>query len=93
MIAALLGMKIHVSSEKFHCLFISDLVYFIDELIKSTIDKDSCGDPDFSSCSTELSDTEVEESLNLDGHDDKKEEMEKMISEEEIVAIEIDASS
>ena len=36
MIEALLGMKSHVSSEKFHYLIISDLVSFIDKLIKRT---------------------------------------------------------
>ena len=34
MIVVLLGMKSHVSSEKFHYLLISELVYFIYKLIK-----------------------------------------------------------
>ena len=33
-IAAFLGMKIHVSSEKFHCFLTSDVVCFINKLIK-----------------------------------------------------------
>ena len=49
MMEALLGMKSHASSEKLYYLFISDLVYFIDELIKSTNEKESCDDSDSSS--------------------------------------------
>ena len=86
-------MKSHVSREEFHYLFISDLVCFIDKLIESTNEKESRECPDSNSCSTHLSDTDAEDVLNLSGYDDKIEEMEKMISEEEIAAMETDASS
>ena len=79
--------------KKFHCLFASDLVCFIDKIIKSTNEKESREDSDSSSCSTEISDDEVEDVHNLDDYDDKIEEVEKMISEEEIAAMEIDALS
>ena len=55
---------------------------FFDKLIKSTNEKDSREDTCSSSFSTEISDTDVEDLLNLDGYDDKIEEIEKMISEE-----------
>ena len=58
-------------------MFISDLACFIDKLIKSTNKKESREDLDSSSCSTELSDNEVKDIHNLDGYDDKIEEMEK----------------
>ena len=79
MIAALLGMKSHVSSKKFHYMFISDLVCFIDKLIKSSNEKEFCEDTDSSSCSTELSETQAEDILNLDGYDDKIDEMKKLL--------------
>ena len=53
---------------------------FIDKIIKAINEKESREDPDPSSCSTELSDTEAENILNLDGYDDKIEEIEKMIN-------------
>ena len=93
MISALLDMKSRVSSEKFHCSFISDLVCSINKLIKSTNEKESREGPDSRIYSTDLSYTEVEDILNLDSFDDKIEEMEKLMSEEEIVAMEIDSSS
>ena len=71
MIAALLGMKSHVSNEKFHYLLIINLVYFIDKLIKSTNENEHRDDSDFRSFSTKLSETEAEDILNQDGYDDK----------------------
>ena len=50
---------------------------FIDKLIKSRNGKVSCEDSDSSSCLAELSDTEEEDVHNLDGYDDKIEEMKK----------------
>ena len=48
---------------------------FVDKLIKSTNETDSCDDLDSSSFSTELSETDAEDVLNLDGIDKKIEEM------------------
>ena len=70
-------MKSHVSREEFHYLFISDLVCFIDKLIKSINKKESREDLDSRSCLTEISDTEAEDVYNLDVYDDKIDEMEK----------------
>ena len=77
MMAALLDMKTHFSSEKLHFLFVSDLVDFIDKLIKSTNEKEHREDSDSSSCSNELSKTEAEDVHNLDSYDDKIEEIKK----------------
>ena len=77
MIAALLEMKSHVSNIIFHYSFINNLVCFIDKLIKSTNEKESCECTGSSSYSFEISDTEVEDVLNLDDCDKKIEEIEK----------------
>ena len=66
---------------------------FIDKWIKSTNEKESCDDLDSRSYSTDISETDTEDVLNIDGYDDKIEEMHKMISEEWIAAMEKDASS
>ena len=61
---------------KINYFFIRDLVCFINKLIKSTNKNNSCDDSDSSSFSTELSDTEADDVLNLDGCDEKLEETE-----------------
>ena len=71
MIAALLEMKSHVSNIIFHYSFINNLVCFIDKLIKSTNEKESCDDSDSISCSAKISETDAEDALNLDVRDYK----------------------
>ena len=67
MIVALLGVNINASTEHFHYLLMSDLVCFVDKLIKSTDENEPCDDFDSSSFSTELSEMEAEEILDRDG--------------------------
>ena len=52
-------------------------MYFIDKLIKSTNEKESCEYTGSRSYSTKLYDTAAEDVLNLDGYEEKIEEIEK----------------
>ena len=77
MIEALLGMKSRVSIKNSDCFLTSDLVCFIDKLIKSTNEKQSSSDSDSRIFSTELYDTESEDIFNLDGYYEKKNKWKK----------------
>ena len=76
MVVEFLGMKSHARNETFHYFLTSDLVCFIVKLIKSAGENKPCDNSDSSSCSAEISETEIEDILNQDSHDDKIKEME-----------------